>query len=152
MGCSLTWSKRRGLKVVHPKLGVLKTGVAKNTCPYLQEFQALQLIEELEASRLRDLETQVHTLEWKLTEVEKPLDPTTALRQYGKTGSRRDALMAVFSQPYLREVPLEVKLRLVEEIPRKGGAEGKGLLKRLPLPRAARRSLLASHRWIVQLL
>eukprot|EP00439_Symbiodinium_sp_Y106_P082366 s11_g21.t1 len=27
LGCSVTWSKRRGLRVVHPRLGLLKTGV-----------------------------------------------------------------------------------------------------------------------------
>ena len=151
LGCSLTWSKRGGLKVVHPKLGVLKTGVAQNTCPYLQECQALQLIEELEMSRLKELETQVSTLEWKMTELDRPIDPTEALRKFGSSGSRRDALMAVFSQPYLREVPPEVKLRLAEEIPRRDSTDGKRLLKRLPLSRAVRRSLFASRRWIVQL-
>ena len=136
---------------MHPRLGVLKTGVAQNTCPYLQECQALQLIEELEMNKLKELETQVNTLEWKMTELDRPIDPTEALRKFGNSGSKRDALMAVFSQPYLKEVPPEVKLRLVEEIPRRDIIDGKRLLKRLPLSRAARRSLFASRRWIVQL-
>ena len=109
------------------------------------------MIEELETSKLKELETQVQALEWRMTELDKPIDPTEALRKFGNSGSRRDALMAVFSQPYLKGVSTKVKLGLVEEIPRSGSSEGKKLLKRLPLPRAARRSLLASQRWIVQL-
>ncbi|CAE7273403.1 GIP, partial [Symbiodinium microadriaticum] len=116
-----------------------------------QECQALQLIEELEMGRLKELENQVQALECKLTEFGKLPDPTRALQRFGETGSRKDALVAVFSQPYLKEVPDEVKLRLAEEIPRTNQADGKKLLKRLPLSRAIRRSLYASQKWVVQM-
>ena len=79
LGCRVTWSKRQGLKVTHPSLGVLRTGVSSNTCPYLQEGQALQLIAELEANRLDGLREQVDTLECRLREVMNPLNPTEAL-------------------------------------------------------------------------
>ncbi|CAE7263274.1 GIP, partial [Symbiodinium necroappetens] len=115
------------------------------------ECQALQLIEELEMSRLKELENQVQALEWKMSGLEKPIDPTVALRKFGESGSRKDALVAVFSQPYFKEVPDEVKVKLAEEIPRNNQTDGKKILKRLPLSRAARRSLYNSRKWIVQL-
>ena len=151
LGCTVTWSKRQGLKVVHPRLGKLKTGVAKNTCPYVQERQALELINELEVSRLKEFEQQVQTLECELQSLQAPLDPTEALRNYASSGSRVDALKAVLSQPYLDEVPEAVKVRLAEGIPHLSDQGGKHILKRLPLPRPARRALLASSRWMLHL-
>ena len=46
LGCSVSWSKRGGLKVTHPQLGLLRTGVSRNTCPFIQEGQALSLISQ----------------------------------------------------------------------------------------------------------
>ena len=151
LGCSISWSKRKGLKVTHPRYGVLDTGVASNTCPYLQERQALRLIEELEETKLKELGARVKNLEIQLRGVSDPIDPTTAIAKYIEIGSRVDALRAVFAQPFLKEIPEDVKVRLAEEIDLREPDEGKRILKRLPLPRAARRSLLASKRWIVQL-
>ena len=150
LGCTVTWSRHQGLKVVHPRLGRLKTGVAKNTCPYMQERQALELISELETSKLKEFEQQVQTLECELQSLQSPTDPTEALRNYVSSGKRSDALKAVFCQPYLEDVPEAVKVRLAESIPL-SDQSGKHVIKRLPLPRPARRSLLASPRWVVHL-
>ena len=151
LGCSISWSKRKGLRVTHPRHGVLNTGVASNTCPYLQERQALSLIEELEEAKLKELGVRVQTLELQLKELSEPVNPTTALRSYIETGSRVDALRAVFAQPFLKGIPEDVKVRLAEEIDLQSRDEGKQVLKRLPLSRAMRRSLLSSRKWIVQL-
>ena len=151
LGCSVTWSKRRGLRVVHPRLGLLKTGVARNTCPYVQEQQALELIKELEMKRLHEFESQVQNLECELQAIAKPTDPTEALHRFVDSGSRSDALRAVLCQPYLEGVPEAIKVRLAEDLPTHPEQGGRHIIKRLPLPRSARRTLLGSTKWIVHL-
>ena len=152
LGCNITWSKRQGLRVVHPRLGLLRTGVAKNTCPYyVQEQQALELIRELEMKRLKEFETQVQTLECELRAMSSPADPTEAVRKFVGSGSRADALRSVLCQPYLEGVPEAVKVRLAEGFPPHSEQTGRHIVKRLPLSRAARRSLLTSKRWVVHL-
>ena len=152
LGCSVEWSKRRGLRVKHPTLGILHTGVSGNTCPYLQEQQALQLIAELEATRLGEFRDRVQTLECQLEARQECVDPSEAWSKFATTGTRRDALSAIFSQPYLQDVPDDVKAPLAEEIPAKDCAqEAKRVLKTLPLKRASRKLLLGSDRWVVHL-
>ena len=151
LGCQVSWSKRQGLKVVHPTLGILKTGISGNTCPYVQEGQALQLIAELEANRLETLKEQVENLQCKLEESMQPPDPTEALRKYARTGERRDGLAALLAQPYFQGLPEALIASLAEAIPKSGEDEGRALLKRLPLKRAARRALLSAPLWAVHL-
>lgn len=101
LGCSISWSKRSGLRVHHPVHGLLKTGVGKNTCPFIHEDQALKLISELEDRRLEQFEEQIQNLQTHLEELEKPMDPTEALRTSTQTGSRQDALRAIMARPSL---------------------------------------------------
>ena len=112
LGCTVSWSKRRGLRVTHPVLGPLKTGISPNTCPYIQEEQALKLIAELEAERLKEFELSVQAMEADLKQLSEPCDPTEALVRFHSTGHRTDLLRAIFSQPYLQEVPEAVKVQL----------------------------------------
>ena len=151
LGCKVSWSKRRGLRVVHPVLGPLNTGISSNTCPYIQEEQALKLINELESERLKEFEMSVQAMEADLKQLSEPCDPTEALVKYIQTGARPDLLRAVFSQPYLQEVAKAAKVRLCEDIPGLGEQEGFKILKRLPLSRAKRRALHGSKRWVVSL-
>ena len=151
LGCSVSWSKRKGLKVVHPTLGPLKKGIAKNSCPYVQEDQALTLIGELESARLRDFEQSVQAMEAELHQMASPVDPTAALTQYTKSGTRIDLLRALFAQPYLQEIPEALKARLCEDIPGLEEEDGWKLIKTLPLSRSKRRTLHASKRWVVSL-
>ena len=134
LGCSVSWSKRKGLKVTHPKLGPLKTGVARNSCPYVQEDQALTLIGELETARLRDFEQSVQAMEAELKQLASPCDPTAALQRFVSAGLRLDLLKAVFAQPYLQEVPEALKVSLCEELPGLTEGDGWKLLKSLPFP------------------
>ena len=150
LGCQVSWSKKQGLKVKHPTLGILHTGVSANACPYVQEGQALQLIAELEANRLEVLE-QVDNLQCRLEESSCPLDPTEALRRYAKTGERKDGLAAVMSQPYFRGVPEGAIASLAESFQGLGVDNGRAILKKLPLKRSARRALLAAPLWAVHL-
>ncbi|CAE7432602.1 GIP, partial [Symbiodinium necroappetens] len=113
LGCKVTWSKRKGLKVIHPQLGPLKVGVSSNTCPYVQEEQALKLIAELEARRLRDFERSVQAMEAELSQLSAPVDPTKAIRDFISNGKRTQLLRAVFAQPYLKQVPEAIKENLL---------------------------------------
>ena len=151
LGCNITWSRKNGLRVVHPAHGVLRTGVAKNKCPYIQESQALDLIRELEDTRLRRFEEELQELECHMHALDKPLNPTEAVQRYIDSGDRGDALRAIFCQPYLRDLPEELKVQLAEQLPGMTEAAGKQILKRLPLKRAKRRALLASSHWVVHL-
>ena len=151
LGCSLNWSKRGGLKVRHPALGVLKTGVGRNTCPFLQEDQALTLISELEDKRLRTFKSEVQELESRMELVAAPLDPTDALRQYAVSGERADALRALMSQPYLGRSHEEAVSLMAEDLLGLDEDSGKRMMKQLPLNRAKRRALLSSENWAVHL-
>ena len=101
LGCSISWSRRKGLRVVHPTLGVLKTDVSETNCPLVQEGQAMQIIAELEAKKLENFREKVQDLECQIESLEVPLDPTEALRRFAASGDRRAALQAVVAQPYL---------------------------------------------------
>ena len=151
LGCQVTWTRRRGLKVVHPTLGTLRTRISDNTCPYVEEDQALRLIAELEDKRLARFKERVQNLECHLESYEAPLDPTESLRRFINSGDRLDALKAFLVQPYLLELPDHVRADLAETIPCATPGADKAVLKLLPLKRAARRSLLESPRWAVHL-
>ena len=145
LGCKVSWCKKRGLRVTHPRLGPLKVGVSSNTCPYMQEDQALRLIAELEGEKLKDFERSVQAMEAELRQMSSPCDPTEALKKFVTTGDRGHLLRAVFAQPYLRQA---VKVKLCEDLPGVTDEHGWKLLKRLPLSRARRRSLHGSRRWV----
>ncbi|CAE7242537.1 GIP [Symbiodinium sp. CCMP2592] len=145
------WSRRKGLRVIHPTLGVLNTRISDNTCPYVAEDQALKLISELEDQRLERFKQRIQNLECHLESYDAPPDPTGSLGRFATTGTRFDALRAFLSQPYLAGLPEEIKVALAEEVPTSHPGSDRSLLKLLPLKRAARRSLLDSTKWVVHL-
>ena len=151
LGCSINWSKRGGLKVRHPALGMLRTGVGRNTCPFVQEDQALSLIAELEDKRLQLFKSDVQELESRMELVSAPLDPTEALRRYAVSGNRSAALRALISQPYLGNLEEETVGMIAEELIGLDEDSGKRMMKQLPLNRAKRRALLSSESWAVHL-
>ena len=122
-----------------------------NTCPYTQEDQALKLIAELESQKLKDFEQSIQAMQAELQQISTPRDPTDALNKFATSGSRDHLLKAVFAQPYLKQVPEAVKVRLCEELPGVSDKDGWEILKRLPLSRSRRRSLCASRGWVVSL-
>ncbi|CAE7676033.1 GIP [Symbiodinium sp. CCMP2456] len=115
------------------------------------ETKALDLIRELEDIRLRRFEEELQELECHMHALDKPLNPTEAVQRYIDSGDRGDALRAIFCQPYLRDLPEELKVQLAEQLPGMTETAGKQILKRLPLKRAKRRALLASNHWVVHL-
>ena len=80
-----------------------------------------------------------------------PPDPTEALKRCAQTGDRREVLTALISQPYLQGVSETLIAGLAESFPAPANDDGRAMLKRLPLKRAARRALLARPNWVVHL-
>ena len=92
LGCTVEWSRKRGLRLKHPTLGLLKTGLSSSHCPMVQEDQTLKMIAELESKRLDSFEEGIQNLECQIEHLQAPPDPTDELRKYISTGNRRDAL------------------------------------------------------------
>ena len=149
LGCELSWTRKNGLKIVHPQFGALKT-VVKGNCPLLGETQALDLIHQLEQKKLQELreataETFLGTL--SLSEIK---DWDEMFAAYVQTGQRAHLSQALESpgcplqglDETLRSL-LAVGVDLTEEA-------GRRYLKALPIRRSQRKSLL-SKRWIVKL-
>ena len=151
LGCQVTWSKRKGLKVTHPTLGTLQTKVSSSNCPVVQEDQALLMIAELESKRLDGFREQVQNLECKMKTFGTQPDPTKALQGLAMKGDRVGVLQAILAQPYLEDVSEETKAWLAEDVGKDDDEVGRRLLKALPLRRAKRRTLLQSHKWLVHL-
>ena len=151
LGCKLSWSRRRGLKVTHPTLGVLNTGLSSSHCPMVQEDQALQLIAELEARRLDSFREDVQNLECRIESLGKPPDPTESLKVMIGSGCRKDVLQALMAQPYLDDLSDGVKAWMAEDFGSCTDEDGWKLLKGFPLRRSKRRTLLQSDRWLVHL-
>ncbi|CAE7730700.1 GIP [Symbiodinium sp. CCMP2592] len=151
LGCTVEWSKRKGLKVSHPTLGALNTGLSSNHCPLVQEDQALTMIAELESKRLESFRDRIQDLECQIEHLQSSPDPTQTLRRYVASGDRGDALQALIAQPYLEDVPMALKAWMAEGFESTSSETGWKLMKNLPLKRAARRALLQSDRWIVHL-
>ena len=64
-GCEISWG-RKGLKIVHPTLGVLRTSV-KAGCPELTMMaEADKIIEQVENAKLQEFRDEVQTLQMKL--------------------------------------------------------------------------------------
>ncbi|CAE7295400.1 TY5A, partial [Symbiodinium sp. CCMP2592] len=149
LGCDLTWTKRGGLKIVHPQFGTLKT-IVKGNCPLLGETQALSLINQLEQRKLQELrestaETFLGTI--ALTEVK---DWDELFMMYTQTGSRTSMLQALQSPGSpLSSMGGELRAMLSIEVDLSESA-GKEYLKSLPMRRSQRKSLLLK-RWAVKL-
>ena len=43
LGCKVSWSRRSGLKVVHPTLGTLRTGVGRKHMPFLARGSGIKV-------------------------------------------------------------------------------------------------------------
>ena len=153
LGCTLRWSKKRGLQVSHPRYGLLPTKLVGN-CPVLREHEALQLIsdlEDLELARLREqtLVGAVQTLEVADNEA---ADWSFHLEDFLSSG-QRVALRRMLRDPGcpLREETELGRMALVGDLDL-GFSEDVGAkyMKALPFSRARRRRLLRT-RWAVHL-
>ena len=146
LGCSLRWSKREGLQLMHPKLGRLKTSL-KGGCPQLSKDQALSLIRELEGVRLGELAGRLKRIQAHL-KVSKGLGFRDALDAFVESGSYTSAWTLSKMMPFLEQVPAALVARLVVDLE---GANGWELLKGLPFNRRSRKRLHQSHLWLLHL-
>ena len=151
LGCTISWSRRQGLHVVHPTHGSLKVKM-KGSCPYISEMEALKLIAEIEDKSLEQLqETTMRSL-WASSMNSSPVPWTTSLGVYVDTGARSSALAAMMDPNFPLSLETETErydfvgptdLDLSDKA-------GQAYLKALPVNRRVRRRLQTS-RWIIHL-
>eukprot|EP00439_Symbiodinium_sp_Y106_P005521 s9192_g1.t1 len=146
LGCSLRWSRRDGLQLVHPRLGRLKTSL-KGGCPQLNKSQALQLVKELESAKLGELDGRLRRVQAHLSASEG-IDLDQALDNFVGSGSLGAAIALIKNAPFLAQVPNEVSHRLAVDLE---GINVWEVIKGLPFNRRVRKRLHQSHMWVVQL-
>ncbi|CAE7365235.1 unnamed protein product, partial [Symbiodinium sp. CCMP2456] len=151
LGCSISWSKRQGLRVVHPEHGDLQVKM-RGTCPYISELEALKLIAEIEDKNLERLQQTTMRSLWTTSSSSSPLPWSAYLEAYVETGRRSSALAAMMDPSFplnLETVTDRFSFVGSEDINLSDDA-GFGYLKSLPVNRKFRRRLHGS-RWIVHL-
>ncbi|CAE7249757.1 RE1, partial [Symbiodinium natans] len=149
LGCTLHWTRKRGLVVEHPEHGVLRTHVA-GSCPMLGEAQALNIIQELEEQKLQRLHDNVQ--EGHLRALEHILNKEFGdyLNEYVLSGDRRVGLQALMDESSPFGVLTEAqRCMLIQDLDLSDKA-GQTYVKSLPVKRAMRRKLLQNP-WIVHL-
>ncbi|CAE7300896.1 RE1, partial [Symbiodinium natans] len=154
LGCTLRWSRRRGLQVHHPEHGLLPTKLVGN-CPVLREAEALKLISDLEEVELGKLKANnMDGVMRALNTGGQEEGPSwrEGLDEFVATGSRR-ALRRMLLDP---DSPLgscteeEIVAMIGLDDVNLSDSSGASILKGLPLNRAARRRLL-STRWAIHM-
>ncbi|CAE7250766.1 ATG18, partial [Symbiodinium sp. CCMP2456] len=151
LGCSINWSKRQGLRVIHPEHGDLKVKM-KGSCPYISELEALKLIAEIEDKNLERLQQTTMRSLWTSSASSAQLSWSAYLEAFAATGTRSNALAAMMSADFpinLETVSERFNFAGFEDIDLSDNA-GFGYLKSLPVNRKIRRRLQGS-RWIVHL-
>ena len=147
VGCEVTWGKK-GLRIRHPTLGTLKTSL-RSGCPELAVEQAKNLIDQIEAEKLKDFKASTIDLAVKLDFMmaKETEHWTENAQKFVKSGNRGDLWKVIEGSflkdfdPALRDyLPLDVKL-----------GQGWETMKATPWTRRKRKALLGSYRWLVHL-
>ena len=146
LGCSVRWSRKTGLQLIHPRLGKLKTSL-KSGCPQLGREQALQLVRELESARLKELSGRLQRVQAQL-KVTSGVCFNDVLDAFVTSGSYASALAFSRFVPFLSHIPQHVVRRLCVDL---SDANGWELLKGLPFNRRTRKRLHQSHGWVLHL-
>ena len=146
LGCSVRWSRKSGLHLVHPRLGRLKTSL-KSGCPQLGKGQALQLIRELESARLQELSGRLKRVQAQL-KVAGGVRFDDVVDAFVTSGSYSSAAAFAKFVPFLCAVPTQVSNRLVVDLE---DAVGWEVMKALPFNRSTRKRLHQSHAWVLHL-
>ncbi|CAE7339218.1 RE1, partial [Symbiodinium pilosum] len=149
LGCELTWTRKGGLKVVHPEFGVLKT-LVKGNHPMLAETQALEIISQLEEQHLQSLEASTAETFVRTLDYEEMKSWDFMLGKFVATGGRECLLEALSSScSPLGELSSDV-LSLAAAHVVLDDKQGWKYLKALPLNRNMRKSMM-TRRWVVRL-
>ena len=146
LGCSVRWSRKSGLHLVHPRLGRLKTSL-KSGCPQLGQEQALQLVKELEGARLKELSGRLRRVQAQL-KVAAGVRFEEALDAFVSSGTSCSAFAFARFAPFLSGLPARIADRLVVDLQDMVGWE---VLKGLPFNRAMRKKLHQSHSWVLHM-
>ena len=149
LGCELSWTRKGGLKVVHPQFGVLRTFV-KGNHPMLAETQALEIISQLEDAQLQALEGSMTETFVRTLDVDDNKSWDFMLDKFVMTGGRENLLEALTSSVSpLGSLPQHVVSLAAVHVDL-DDKQGWKYLKALPLNRTARKSMMAK-RWVVRL-
>ena len=146
LGCSLRWSKKSGLQLVHPRLGKMRTSL-KGGCPQLSRSQALLLIRELESAKLGELDGRLRRVQAQL-KVSTGIQFDEALDDFVSVGSYTSAVAFARALPFLSSVPQSLVCDLAVGFNDVNGWE---VLKGLPFHRRMRKRLYQSHSWVLHL-
>ncbi|CAE7230836.1 RE1 [Symbiodinium sp. CCMP2592] len=113
LGYTLHWSPRN-LRLTHPSRRSVKVKI-KNHCPEVAACDALNLIQELEMSQVRDLNTHVESLRARLEVMKKEekRDWTELMREFSRTGSRATLLRTLLLCPFTKDLPADVQSLLI---------------------------------------
>ncbi|CAE7251649.1 unnamed protein product [Symbiodinium sp. CCMP2592] len=148
LACTVSWTKR-GLQVEHPEHGTISTHVVES-CPYIGEPQALELIRELESRKLEQLKVNTIETQLRMNGLEAQLSFGAQLQEYRRTGNRADGLKALMCEDSAFGVLTEQqRCSLIQDIDLSDKA-GHQYLKALPIKRAMRRRLMTT-RWLVHM-
>ena len=153
LGCRLEWNRRHGLRVHHPRYGLLPTKLIGNT-PVLREAEALQLIADMEQVEMDKLEANVTEGAIRTLSVdEAPATWLDHLEEFINKGDRaclrrmlldeESPVKALSEQEVTSLLGVEERLLLSDDA-------GSHYLKALPVNRAMRKRLLRT-RWVVHL-
>eukprot|EP00439_Symbiodinium_sp_Y106_P083071 s597_g22.t2 len=146
LGCSLRWSKKGGLQLIHPRLGRLRTSL-KGGCPQLSKDQALHLVKELESAKLGELDGRLKRVQAQLS-AKEGLGLEEAIDAFVNSGSVGAALALIQVSPFLAQVPSRIADQLAVDLE---GINGWEAVKGLPFNRRVRKRLHQSHSWVLQL-
>ncbi|CAE7227139.1 GIP [Symbiodinium sp. CCMP2592] len=145
LGCKLTWSRAKGLRLQHPKRGLLPTKIV-NGCPQLPNEVALELVKELEMCNSGPSGERTQELYQAVLLDHLADDPERSLKEYIAQGTKVQALQAMLAcAPFREFTALCQGLAVDSPVSDDQGWEA---LKSLPLPRRARKRLFRSP-WIV---
>ena len=148
LGCELSWTRNGGLKIHHPVHGVIRPHVV-GSCPLVGETCALDLIKELEDSRVRSLRDVSLNTARAIWTWDQGRPWATHLEDFIKNGSRAAQLQALDSEDSpLKQLSVRVKAALAEEIDMSTKA-GWSYLKALPISRQRRRRMM-SQPWVIR--
>ncbi|CAE7033302.1 RE2, partial [Symbiodinium sp. KB8] len=116
----------------------------------LVQEDAYALIKELEQKQVAQLSAQVDSLSARLEvmRAEERRSWNELIKDYAMTGRRSTLLRAVMLRPFTKDLSEDVQAMIVEGFEMN---DGEKYLKRLPLTRRQRKSLLASKQWVVHL-
>ena len=152
LGCSVHWTPSR-LVVQHPVHGKLRVRM-KGFCPVLPVSQALELISELEAARLKRFENSIEDLRKQVRMIrEQGRDGWSwqqHLRSLCEDGTRTSMAGFLHRCPTFAGVDAEALLGIPEGVPC-DPRDGWKLLKSAPWSRAKRKQMYQSDGWVVHL-